>query len=248
LVLRAFLDASLNRFQVNGKVSLMEVPTNQFTNVWDIVLEIASIFGSLATIILGSIAIWLSLYFYRRSNEIYVALLGILSRVEASSKTTEVTSTQVTSRLIDGVLGSLQKGVLDKAEHPAMLRISERIDRALQPLPAESRQHAIKEIKDELEELFLGLKAEAAPTALDYDWGPFVRRINELENEHKFLSVKWLNETKFATEPAMQEALQIAIKDRILELYSLENPKNPSFLTTACKLAKQHPIIKKVLG
>jgi len=129
-----------------------------------------------------------------------------------------------------------------------MLRISERIDRALQPLPAESRQHAIKEIKDELEELFLSLKAEAAPTALDYDWGPFVRRVNELENEHRFLSVKWLNETKFATEPAMREALQIAIKDGILELYNLENPRNPSFKTTACKLARSDATVKKVLG
>lgn len=129
-----------------------------------------------------------------------------------------------------------------------MLRISERIDKALQPLPAESRQYAIKEIKDELEELFLSLKAEAAPTALDYDWGPFIRRINELEGEHKFLSVKWLNETKFATEPAMREALQIAIKDGILQLNSLENPKNPLFQTKACKLDRLNPITKKVLG
>jgi len=109
----------------------MQVQGNQLNDAWDVVLKIASIIGSLATIILGSIAIWLSLYLYRRSNEIYVALLGILSRVEASSKSTEVTSTQMTSRLIDGVIGSLQKNTLDRVEHPAMLRISERIDRAL---------------------------------------------------------------------------------------------------------------------
>lgn len=41
----------------------MEVPANQFTDAWEIVLEIASIIGSLATIVLGCIAIWLSLYF-----------------------------------------------------------------------------------------------------------------------------------------------------------------------------------------
>lgn len=178
----------------------------------------------------------------------YHSLIQILSRVEASSKTTEVTSTQVTSRLIDGVLGSLQKSTLSKVEHPAMLRISDRINRALQPLPAESRQQAVKEIREELEEFFLALKAEAAPTALDYDWGPFIRRINQMEGEHNFLSVKWLNETKFGDDPAMREALQVAIKDGIVELYPVDNPRNPAFQTTACKLVRQHPVVNKVLG
>ncbi len=95
---------------------------------WEIVLKVAGLIGSLSTIILGVIAIWLSLYFYRRSNEVYIALNTILSRVEASSKTTEVTSTQVTSRLIDGVIGSLQRENLAKVEHTAMLRISEKVE------------------------------------------------------------------------------------------------------------------------
>lgn len=217
-------------------------------SVWEVVLKVASIVGSLATIILGVIAIWLSLYFYRRSNEVYTALTQILSRIEASSKTTEVTSTQVTSRLIEGVIGSLQKTTLSKVEEPTLLRISQRVNQSLQALPEDVRQSTIKEIREELKELFLVLRAEAAPSALDYDWGPFVRRIHQLEAEHKFLSVKWLNENKFAGDLGIQEALQVAIRDGILELYPIDNPKNPAFKTTACKLTHRHPIVKKVLG
>jgi hypothetical protein len=226
----------------------VQIPPNQMAETWEIVLKVAGLIGSLSTIILGVIAIWLSLYFYRRSNEVYIALNTILSRVEASSKTTEVTSTQVTSRLIDGVIGSLQRENLAKVEHPAMLRISEKVDRALQPLPKHSRESATKEIRQDLEDLFLVLRAEVGPSTIEYDWGPFVRRISQLEAENRFLSVKWLNEKKLADDPALREALQIAIKDGILELYSLENPKNPDFETTACKLNKQNPVVKKILG
>jgi hypothetical protein len=225
-----------------------QVPPDQLTNIWEIVLQVTGLIGSIATIILGIVAIWLSLYFYRRSNDVYIALNTMLSRVEASSRTTEVTSTQVTSRLIDGVIGSLQRENLQKIEHPAVLKISEKVDRALQPLPKQAREGAVKDIKKDLENLFLVLRAESAPTAIDYDWGPFVRRINVLETENRFLSVKWLNEKKLSDDPGLREALQVAIKDGIVELYSLKNPKNVEFETTACKLNRQNPIVKKVLG
>jgi hypothetical protein len=102
-------------------------------------------------------------------------------------------------------------------------------------------------VREEIEELFLSLKAETAPTAIDYDWGPFVRRINQLESQHRFLSVKWLNEKKFADDPALQEALQIAIKNGILELYSIDNPNNPDFKTSVCRLIRGHPTVRKIL-
>ena len=222
--------------------------SDQAAPVWEIVLQIASLVGSIATIILGVLAIWLSLYFYRRSNDVYVALNTMLSRVEASSKTTEVTSTQVTSRLIDGVIGSLQRENLEKLEHPAVLKFSEKVDRALQALPKQSRESAVSEIRKDLEDLFLILRAETGPIAIDYDWGPFVRRIQVLETENRFLSIKWLNQKKLSDDPALREALPIAVKDGILELYSLANPKNPDFETTACRLNRQSPVVKKILG
>ena len=224
----------------------MQIPANQ--DVWEIVLKVASLIGSLATIILGVIAIALSTYFYRRSNDLFVALSQMLSRVEASSKTTEVTSTQVTSRLIDGVVGSLQKDTLSRAEHPAVLRMAERVNKSLHPLPREARQAIVKELRDELQELFSTLRAEASPATLDYDWGPFIRLIDELEGKHRFLSVKWLNQTKLAEDPALRESLQVAIEEGIVELYSVDNPKNPEFPTTACKLARENPVVKKVVG
>lgn len=215
---------------------------------WEIALKILSIVSSLATVILGVTAIWLSLYFYRRSNELYAHMTQMLSRIEASSEAAKVTSTELTRPLVDGVVASLQERTLTQVEDPTLLRISARVDKALEKVPRHARKRAVEEIVEELKELFTTLRAEAAPTAPDYDWGPFIRRINQLEREHNFLSVKWLNEKKLADDPAMRESLQVAIKYGILEMFWVENPKNPAFKTRGCKLARQHPVVKKVLG
>jgi len=215
---------------------------------WEIALKILSIVSSVATVILGVTAIWLSLYFYKRSNELYAHMTQMLSRIEASSEATKVTSTELTRPLVDGVVASLQERTLTQVEDPTVLRISARVDKALEKVPGHARKQAAEEIVEELKELFTTLRAEAAPTAPEYDWGPFIRRINQLEREHNFLSVKWLNEKKLADDLTMRESLQVAIKYGILEMYWVENPKNPPFRTRACKLARQHPVVKKVLG
>jgi hypothetical protein len=74
-----------------------------------------------------------------------------------------------------------------------------------------------------------------------------VRRVHGLEAQNRFISLKWLNETKFGADPAMRETLQAAIKNRIVELYQIDNPKNPVFPTTACRLAVTHPTVVRVL-
>src|SRR5258708_39098353 len=68
--------------------------------VWEVVLKLLSIVGAVATIVLGVLAIWLALYFYRRANEINNALIEMVARIEASSKSKEVASTKFTGRLI----------------------------------------------------------------------------------------------------------------------------------------------------
>jgi len=215
--------------------------------VWGVVLKVLSIIGAVATIALGILAIWLSLYFYRRSNEINNAIVQMLSRIEASSKTTEVTSSRFTGRLLDAVTGNLDRAGLERIEEKLTLRILERIRPVLKSAPQHVSKEAAKGVQEELAELFTTLKVEAAPTSLDYDWGPFIRKIDELESKRKFLAVKWLNEKVFAGDPTMQEALQVAAKNGILQLYKKDNPTNAAFPTTACQLAREHPTVKRIL-
>jgi hypothetical protein len=220
-------------------------------SIWEIVLKVASIIGSLATIILGVVAIKLSLHYEKQSKVEHIANMHILSRIEASTKSTEAASSQVINPLI-GMMGTFQKDALSKLEDTARLqtvqRISQKMDNAPQPLPADFKQSIIKEVTESLSKQFLALKVETAPTTLEYDWGPFIRRIHQLASENKFLSVKWLDQTKFADAPVAREELQIAIKDGILERYTIENTRNPSYPTRACKLNRQHPAVKRVFG
>ena len=99
--------------------------------VWEVILKLLSIVGAVATIVLGVLAIWLALYFYRRANEINNALIQMVARIEASSKSTEVASTQFTGRLIDAVTGTLDQTTLDQIEEKVTLRILERLKPAL---------------------------------------------------------------------------------------------------------------------
>jgi hypothetical protein len=216
--------------------------------IWEIVLKVATLVGSLATIILGTLAIWLSLYFYKRGNELYTAMTQALARIEASTKTTEVASTEVTKRLVEGVLASFQKSTLRDAEQPTILRISEKLTEALGSLSPKKREAASRGVKEEVGALFRLLRAEVAPSSLEYDWGPFIRRMDELEQENKFLSVKWLNEKVFAEDPVMKEALQVAIRDGILETYPIPNPRSLEHPTTACRLDRKNPAVVRTLS
>src|SRR5258708_38671532 len=112
--------------------------------VWEVVLKLLSIVGAVATIVLGVLAIWLALYFYRRANEINNALIQMVSRIEASSRNTELTSTQFTGRLIDVVAGNLDHNALKQIEEKVTLRIFERLGPALQAAPAGVSKQAEK--------------------------------------------------------------------------------------------------------
>ena len=215
---------------------------------WDIVLKILTIIGTVTTILTGAVAIWLSLYFYRRSNEVNNAIISIVSRIEASSKTTEVTSNHFTGRLLDVVTGTLDHKHLEEIEERLTLRIFERINPVLQAAPPRLSQEATKGVHKELSDVFAKLKVEAAPNSIDFNWGPFIRKMVEIEGKQKFLSIKWLNETRFAGDPSSREALQVALKIGILKSFKLDNPHNPHFKTTCCALDRQNAIVKQVLN
>ena len=210
-------------------------------------LQQIGLIGSLASIILGVIAIWLSLYFYRRANELFAMIFKSLSEITASTRTTEATTAQVTSRVVDAMVEQMGSR-LDQAKDLSTLRVSETLGKLLHSARKEEVLTAQREVKKELSETFSTLKSAVAPAVPGYDWGPFVRRLDALEHANKFLAVKWLHQTIFAGDPGAQDALQIAMKQKILLTYQLPNPRNEQFPTLCCKLDRSHPVVLKGLG
>lgn len=75
-----------------------------------------------------------------------------------------------------------------------------------------------------------------------------VKWLVENEKKFSFFSVKFLRERVFDSDPAAQEALQFAIDQGILETYKMDNPINPSWPVTACRLNRDHPTMRHILG
>lgn len=85
------------------------------------------------------------------------------------------------------------------------------------------------------------------PGSPSYNWIPFMRKIRDLENSHKFLSIKWLREKRFSSDTESQEALQVAIDKSMLSIYYQDNPKKPKYPTQCCRLNKDHQLVKGTL-
>ena len=211
------------------------------------VLATVSLAAGIISIVLGSLAIWLSLYLYHRSNELLVQVIRALSEIAASTKSTENTTSQVTTRVID-VLAAQVKSSYTRAEQDAKLRAVEKIERVLPGASMEQRKIVASEIARSVEEVFADIRSTVAPAAADYDWGPFIRRVDGIETTNRFLSVKWLRETQFAGQPSFQEALSIAIANGILGTYHRENPKAPDHPTLCCRLNRGLGAVRSALA
>lgn len=215
------------------------------------VLDIIGLIGSLSTIILGIIAIWLSLYFYRRSGDLFNSLSNLVSRIEASTKSSEEMSKLVAGRLVDYVTRD-QTTNSSQTKEKALLNITKKLENVKDKLSKEdnkTNQDAILgELMSEIKNQLSLTTISTAPEKIEYDWGPFIRRMNELETKHKFISLKWLDHTVFSDDIEMREALKIAIKNDFLKIYQITNPLNKEHKTTCCKLDRKNPVVVKALG
>jgi len=173
------------------------------------------------------------------SNHLYTTMLGVLTEITASTRSTEVTTTQVTSRVMDAVVAQMQSRVA-RTEEEIGLRVSEALTKTV---PRGAVPAAKREVAKELQEAFSTLRSVVAPSAPDYDWGPFIRRLDHLERRNRFLSVKRLHRTIFADEPGTQEALQLALKRKLLLTYNIQNPRDAKFPTLCCKLDRSDPLV-----
>lgn len=228
---------------------------------------------AIVSLIVGAIALALSVYFFDQNNKLYNHAQSVLSRIETSSTAAEVRSKEVLEptvrALLEGVrvdarsntLGLvLEKLQLLQAQLAHLVagfteeasKASNEGERniAYQKLLDEFSAH-FQMLRDRLDAAFpetrTVMKAAPVPGSTSYNWCPFLRRMRDLEQHHNFLSVKWLRETKFAKDPESQEALEIAIAGSVLSTYHRPNPRNPLYPTLCCRLNREHPIVAKCL-
>lgn len=202
---------------------------------------------TLLSIALSVIAIWLSIHFYRLSNDVSGKVMQAIADLTVSAKTTEATTTRITSRALD-VLADHFEHRVDEAERESRVKVAQSVGRALAEAPPEERHEAQAAATRAVSEAFLKLKTSVAPTSHEYDWGPFIRRMDELQRNNLYLSVKWLHRTVFGDEPGMQEALQIAIERDVLKTFRRENPDRPQYPTLCCELNPSHPAVVSALA
>jgi hypothetical protein len=238
-------------------------------------IQIACFAATVVALVLSIVAIWLSLYFYRRSNEVYNSLSGVVSRIEASTKVTEVASKDMILPIVQTVqevFRSSARGHIDSLRPAIIQRSAAGIDEALKELSEPERTKIREAVYAEIDSFLGTLKYQMSsefspignldtirssvtipttskpiPGSISYDWVPFIRRIRDLQAGNRFLSVKHLRETVFKNEPDSQEALQVAIDKEMLSTYYHDNPKNPQFPTLACKLNSEHPVIREII-
>lgn len=107
-------------------------------------------------------------------------------------------------------------------------------------------------------ESLLGIEAVYRPKTSDYsspdfDWIPFVSRMDELEKHLPFVALKYLRDT-ILTESlgcgfsvdSKTRFLNEAITRGILQTDKVPNPNRHDTFTTTCKLNRNHPLVREI--
>jgi hypothetical protein len=233
-------------------------------------MDVISTVGLIVSVIgggLGAFSIVVTWKLYQASMQLNLQTMTLLSDIKASSRTTEVTSTRFTERLVGALVELLGRDVKSSllVGHTAL---AERIDTVLQETLSQKDQEVAKRVRDlvqkELATAFRTMEFQTASIArlpeqdveqrsgrksvVTPGLASLVNWVLEHESKYSFLSVKFLREKVFGRDPVVQEALQFAIENGILDTYDQPNPKNPSWPTKACRLKREHPLVQGILG
>lgn len=237
-------------------------------------MDVLTIVGLVVSVLGGALSVFaivVTWKLYQAGNQVNLETLKLLHQVNASSHTTEVTSTHFTERLVSGLLDLTQKGVKNNLEW-GLNSVSKRVESALNeqlasvnPLLAKQiKKRVLKDLSDTFRTLEYETAAIAQQTELEISHPgiaqvqahaailtPGVPRLIQWivkhQSKYQFLSVKFLREKLFAGDPPLQEALQFCIDCGILELYDRQNPYAPGRPTKACRLNLNHPTSQEVL-
>jgi hypothetical protein len=233
-------------------------------NTMTIVGLIVSVIGG----VLGGFSIVVTWKLYQAGMQLHLQTVALLSDIKASSRTTEVTSTRFTERLVGALVELLGRDVKSSLV-VGRATLAERIDSVLQETLSKADKDVAKRVRDqvqkELSSAFRAMEFQTAsiarlPESEAVEGRPgiksvvtpglasLVKWILDHETKYTFLSIKFLREKVFGRDTVVQEALQFAIDNGVLETYDQPNPKNPSWPTKACRLKMDHPLVRGILG
>lgn len=235
--------------------------------------NLLSLIGLLVGIIggvLGAFSIIVTWKLYQAGNRINIEAMKILSQVQTSSHTAEITSTHYTDRLVGALVDHLNRDMQSSlAAGRAMVteHVDAALDAELRKIDKDIASRIREKVHHELSSTFRAIQVQSSSLSKFSDSESIkdhiaaqskalvapgvprvVRWIVENESKFRFFSVKFLREKVFKSDPASQEALQFAIDQGILITYELENPVNPSRPTTACKLDRDNPLVSEILA
>ena len=217
---------------------------------------------------LGAFSIAVTWKLYQAGTQINLQTVNLLAEIKASSHTTEVTSTHFTERLVGALIELLGRDVKSSLV-VGKATLAERIDSVLAAtlshMDEEPAMKVRERVQSELARTFRAMEFQTASLARLQEPEPsqqsasprafvapgvprLVKWILKNETTFSFFSVKFLREKVFAGDPVVQEALQFAIDEGILETYDQPNPKNPAWPTKACRLKRDHPVVRGILG
>jgi len=238
-------------------------------------MDLMSVLSLLALIVgviggaIGAFSILVTWKLYQAGQEVNRKTNDVLAEIRSSFHTTEVTSTRFTERLVGALIELLGRDVRSSLQ-VGRTELSERIDsllaRALSGADPQQAKNVRDRVRFELEAAFSTMEYQTArlprlpqPELAESSAGRtgvviapgvprLIRWIVKHQSEYAFFSVKVLRERVFARDRAVQEALQFAIDEGILETYDQPNPKNPAWPTKACRLKREHPVVREILG
>ena len=218
--------------------------------------------------VLGAVSIVVTWKLYQAGMQVNLQTVTLLAEIKASSHTTEVTSTRFTERLVGALIELLGRDVKSSLV-VGHATLAERIDSFLEQELSQQDEELARRVRvrmrTELEKTFRTMEYQTAslarlpePDVVEHRPGTrtvvapglptLVKWIVKHEPKYPFFSIKFLREKVFARDPVVQEALQFAIDNGILETYDQPNPKNPAWPTKACRLKRDHPVVQGILG
>jgi hypothetical protein len=231
--------------------------------------QLSLILGALGFFV-GLISIVVAWKLYELGQKTYLETFKLLADIKSSSHTTEVTSTHFTERLVSALVELLGRdftSTLTTAQSKTATRVGTILGQSLTTIEPELADKIRQRVQKEISDAFATLRFETAnvtrlpetitaesqisgspKTVIAPGVPRLIKWIMEEGSKFKFLSVKFLREKVFASDPALQEALQFAIDNTLLETYEVQNPKNPGRPVTACRLNQSHPVVKDILG
>jgi len=238
-----------------------------------IAIDFLTVAGLIVGIIggaLGAFSIVVTWKLYQAGNSINLETLKLLSEVRTSSHTTEVTSTHFTERLVTALIDLNQKGMRQNLEW-GLTSVTKRVEAVLNDqlagvnpeLAAQVKGRVLKDVTDTFKtleyeaaaiaqlpetELSQSSTSQGRATLLAPGVPRLLQWVAKHQPKYEFLSVKFLREKVFASDPSLQEALQFCIDRGVLELYDRPNPHNPGRTTKACRLIMDHPLVQQILN